>query len=61
MSRLPSPTAISVVEAVVHLAHASGAWVVGENIEHRSQAEVLRSAGVDWGQGNFLGVPDTQA
>lgn len=58
---LPNPTAVAVVEAVVHLAHASGAWVVGENIEHRSQAELLRSAGVDWGQGNFLGVPEAQA
>lgn len=60
VGRLPNPTAIAIVEAVVHLAHASGAWVVGEHIEHRSQAEVLRSAGVDWGQGNFLGVPEPQ-
>lgn len=59
ISRLANPTARSVVDAIVALAHDSGAWVIGENIEHRSQAEVLRSAGVDWGQGNFLGVPDT--
>lgn len=60
VSRLPNPTAVAIVEAVVHLAHASGAWVVGENIENRAQAEILRSAGVDWGQGNFLGVPESQ-
>lgn len=61
ISRLENETARSVVDAVVAFAHESGAWVVGENIEHRSQAEVLRSAGVDWGQGNFLGVPDTRS
>ncbi len=61
ISRLPSPAATAVVDAVVALAHGSGAWVVGENIEQRAQADVLRSAGVDWGQGNFLGVPETQA
>ena len=61
ISRLPSSAAAAVVDAVVALAHGSGAWVVGENIEQRAQADVLRSAGVDWGQGNFLGVPETQA
>lgn len=60
ISRLPSPTATAVIEAVVALAHDSGAWVIGENIESRAQADALRSAGVDWGQGNFLGVPETQ-
>ncbi len=58
--RLDNPTARSVVDAVVAFAHETGAWVVGENIEHRSQADLLRAAGVDWGQGNFLGVPDTR-
>ncbi len=61
ISRLPSSAATAVVEAVVALAHGSGAWVVGENIEDRAQADALRAAGVDWGQGNFLGVPETQA
>lgn len=61
ISRLPNQAAASVVGAVVALAHDSGAWVIGENIEHRSQADALRAAGVDWGQGNFLGVPDTQS
>lgn len=58
ISRLPSTTAASVINAVVAMAHDSGAWVIGENIENRVQAEVLRAAGVDWGQGNFLGVPE---
>ena len=61
ISRLPSKTATSVIAAVVALAHDSGAWVIGENIESRAQAEALRNAGVDWGQGNFLGVPEAQA
>jgi EAL domain-containing protein (putative c-di-GMP-specific phosphodiesterase class I) len=61
ISRLANPTARSVVDAIVALAHDSGAWVIGENIEHRSQADVLRAAGVDWGQGNFLGIPETPA
>lgn len=61
ISRLPSKSSASVISAVVALAHDSGAWVVGENIESRAQAEALRSAGVDWGQGNFLGVPETQS
>lgn len=61
ISRLPSRTATSVIGAVVALAHSSGAWVIGENIESRAQAEALRSAGVDWGQGNFLGVPEAQS
>ena len=61
ISRLPSKTATSVIAAVVALAHDSGAWVIGENIENRAQAEALRDAGVDWGQGNFLGVPESQA
>jgi len=60
ISRLPSKAAASVIDAVVSLAHDSGAWVIGENIESRAQAEALRDAGVDWGQGNFLGVPETQ-
>lgn len=60
IGRLPSSTATAVVDAVVHMAHGSGAWVVGENIENKAQADVLRAAGVDWGQGNFLGVPETQ-
>lgn len=60
ISRLPGPAATSVVSAIVALAHGSGAWVIGENIEQRAQAEALRGAGVDWGQGNFLGVPETQ-
>ncbi len=61
ISRLPSKTAVSVIGAVVTLAHDSGAWVIGENIESRAQAEALRAAGVDWGQGNFLGVPEAQS
>jgi len=61
INRLPSKTATSVIRAVVALAHDSGSWVIGENIESRAQAEALRAAGVDWGQGNFLGVPESQA
>lgn len=60
ISRLPGQTATAVISAVVALAHDSGAWVIGENIESRAQAEALRAVGVDWGQGNFLGIPEAQ-
>ena len=60
ISRLPQPSAVAVVDAIVGMAHADGMWVVGENIEHRAQADALRTAGVDWGQGMFLGVPEAQ-
>jgi len=61
ISCLPSKTAASGIKAVVALAHDSGSWVIGENIESRAQADALRAAGVDWGQGNFLGVPESQS
>ena len=55
---LPRPEAAAVIDAIVGLAHDGGAWVVAENIESDAQADMLASAGVDWGQGHFLGVPE---
>ncbi len=60
VSNLPSVEAAAVIDAVVHLAHGTGAWVVAENIETEAQADALAAAGVDWGQGNFLGLPTPQ-
>lgn len=57
VSMLPSEEALAVVGSIVHLAHQTGAWVVAENIESQAQADALAAAGVDWGQGNFLGTP----
>ena len=57
---LPSKEAIAAVEAVVSLAHRTGAWVVAEKIETEAQADTLRSLDVDWGQGRLFGEPTTK-
>lgn len=57
---LPSKEAAATVEAVVSLAHRTGAWVVAEKVETEAQADVLRSLDVDWGQGNLFGEPMTK-
>lgn len=54
---LPSDAARAVIGAVVSMAHNADAWVVAENVETVEQADQLRTLGVDWGQGHFLGAP----
>ncbi|MBC3763354.1 EAL domain-containing protein [Quadrisphaera sp. RL12-1S] len=49
--------AVSVVGAVVAMAHALGVAVVAEGVERRSQAEVLRELGCDRAQGFLFGSP----
>jgi len=61
VSQLPSPVATAVIDAVVGLAHQTGAWVVAENIETEAQADALGASGVDWGQGIFFGAPASQS
>lgn len=61
INQLPTDGARAVIDAVVSLSHRSGAWVIAENIENEAQATLLAEAGVDWGQGNFLGLPTTRA
>lgn len=57
VERLPSTEGDAVIGALVGLAHETGAWVVAENIENEQQVDALIAAGVDWGQGHFLGSP----
>jgi EAL domain-containing protein (putative c-di-GMP-specific phosphodiesterase class I) len=61
VAELPSLEAEATIGAIVGLAHQTGAWVVGENIETVEQADHLNRLGVDWGQGLFLGAPETRA
>lgn len=60
VNSLPSKEAIATVEAVVNMAHSSGAWVVAEKIETEAQADVLYSLNVDWGQGHLFSKPETK-
>ncbi len=47
----------AVVEAIVHLAQAFNVRTVAEGIEDEATLERVRAAGVDFGQGFFLGRP----
>ena len=47
----------AVVEAIVHLARAFNVRTVAEGIEDEATLECARAAGVDFGQGFFLGRP----
>ncbi len=46
-----------IVKAVADMASGFGAEVVGEFVENRETADLLRSLGIDYGQGYFLGRP----
>jgi diguanylate cyclase (GGDEF)-like protein/PAS domain S-box-containing protein len=50
-------TGLSVVRALVSLAHSLNMKVVMEGIETEAQLEAIRDAGCDLGQGYLLGVP----
>ncbi|MCP3989537.1 MAG: EAL domain-containing protein [Actinomycetia bacterium] len=58
IASLPSSEATAIIQAVVDLAHRTGAWVVAEHVETEEQARVLRTLEVDWGQGNLFGTPE---
>ncbi|WP_242423963.1 EAL domain-containing protein, partial [Frankia sp. EI5c] len=47
----------ALVEALVHFARQIGAVLVAEDIETADELRVLTAAGVDQGQGEFLGPP----
>ena len=51
------PSSISLVNAIVALAHSLGMTVVAEGIETETQLEHLRSAGCDTGQGFLVAAP----
>jgi diguanylate cyclase (GGDEF)-like protein len=46
---------------LIEMAHHFGIRTVAEWVETESDAEILRSLGVDFLQGNYLGAPDTEA
>ena len=48
---------IAIVTAVLSLSHALGKSVVAEGIETRAQADLLRAAGCEIGQGYYFGRP----
>jgi EAL domain-containing protein (putative c-di-GMP-specific phosphodiesterase class I) len=50
---------IAIVTAVLSLSHALGKSVVAEGIETRAQADLLRAAGCEIGQGYLFGRPMT--
>ncbi len=57
VASLPSSEATAIIQAVVGLAHQTGAWVVAEGIENEAQATTLTQLEVDWGQGLLFGGP----
>ena len=51
----------AIVESVIRMCHALGAYVVAEGVETRAQATVLREMGCDLAQGWLFGRPGTEA
>jgi EAL domain-containing protein (putative c-di-GMP-specific phosphodiesterase class I) len=51
------PMLQAVVSACVHYASKTGSRIVAEGIERRQEHDLLVRAGVDMGQGNYLGRP----
>ena len=52
-----SSTARSLLELMVKTAHAFGARVVAEGVEHPDQLQLVRRLGCEYAQGYFLGLP----
>ena len=52
-----SETARSLLELMVKSAHAFGARVVAEGVEHPDQLRLVRRLGCEYAQGYFLGLP----
>lgn len=57
-SRMPQPTALADVSAIVGMAHARSAETVLEWVELREQLEWARKLGVDYVQGYLTGRPE---
>jgi predicted signal transduction protein with EAL and GGDEF domain len=55
-----TPPATTLVNAVVHLAHALGHTVIAEGVETKQQRDVLCAYGCDWAQGFHFAPPLTQ-
>ena len=57
VQRLPDPTSVAIVTAIVELSHGIGATVIAEGIETEAQAAISRELGADLGQGWLFGRP----
>lgn len=51
----------TLIPEIIQIARAVGAKVVAEGIENRTQVEQLKKLGTEYGQGYFLGKPQTVA
>jgi EAL domain-containing protein (putative c-di-GMP-specific phosphodiesterase class I) len=51
------PEIAAIVSAVVNLSRSLNIRTVAEGLESQDQADLLRAAGCDYGQGFILGVP----
>jgi len=51
----------SLIPEIIQIARAVGAKVVAEGIENQTQLQLLKELGVEYGQGFFLGKPQTIA
>jgi EAL domain-containing protein (putative c-di-GMP-specific phosphodiesterase class I) len=60
-SMLQNPRAMTIVEAIVHMARALGAEVVVEGIETEAMLDALRRLDCDYAQGWLIGKPQTLA
>ena len=54
----PDPAHEELVRLIVASAHAFGLSVVAEGIEYQHQADRLRNADVEWGQGFLFAHPE---
>ena len=61
VQRLPDPTSVAIVSAIVALSHSIGATVIAEGIETEEQATASRELGADLGQGFFYARPTLAA
>jgi diguanylate cyclase len=52
-----SSTTRSLLELMIKTAHAFGARVVAEGVEHPEQLELIRRLGCEYAQGYYLGMP----
>lgn len=59
--RLDEPSGLSMVQAIINLAHLFGLKTVAEGVEDLKTAEKLRELGVDYLQGYWFGKPMPRA
>ncbi|MBL8790895.1 MAG: GGDEF domain-containing protein [Rhizobiales bacterium] len=55
------PENVYFARTLIEMAHHFGIRTVAEWVETESDAEILKSLGIDFLQGNYLGLPDSEA